>query len=182
MIDPGLTDKVVLVTGGNNPFGIGAEIARRFASLGAPVFVHGHPYEVDVPSEGQAREPGLPFFFEQQKKSAGEVAASIREAGGKAAHWDGDLREPENVGLLFKEAEEAFGQVDILVNNAAEYEADTFLPSGTSGPVGELWDAGPSILKKDVRELILEKARKFPKSRTGRAGKHGPKPKKGRGR
>ena len=31
MIDPGLKDKVVLVTGGNNPFGIGAAIARAFA-------------------------------------------------------------------------------------------------------------------------------------------------------
>jgi NAD(P)-dependent dehydrogenase (short-subunit alcohol dehydrogenase family) len=31
VIDPGLKDKVVLVTGGNNPFGIGAAIARAFA-------------------------------------------------------------------------------------------------------------------------------------------------------
>jgi len=32
MIDPGLTKKVVLITGGNNPYGIGAAIARNFAS------------------------------------------------------------------------------------------------------------------------------------------------------
>ena len=40
MIDPGVKDKVVLITGGNNPFGIGAAIARAFASHGAKVFIH----------------------------------------------------------------------------------------------------------------------------------------------
>ena len=145
MIDPALNERVVLITGGNNPYGIGAEIARKFASLGALVFVHGYRQEIDFPSEGRNQTPGLPFFFEQQTKSAGEVAAAIRESGGKAAHWDGDLRDPKNVALLFEKAEEAFGQIDILVNNAAEYEADTFVPSNTSGEIRELWDGGPSI-------------------------------------
>ena len=40
MIDPGLTGKVALVTGGNNPYGIGAAIAREFSSHGAKVFIH----------------------------------------------------------------------------------------------------------------------------------------------
>jgi NAD(P)-dependent dehydrogenase (short-subunit alcohol dehydrogenase family) len=35
MIDPGLDQKVALVTGGNNPQGIGAAIARVFAAQGA---------------------------------------------------------------------------------------------------------------------------------------------------
>ena len=150
MIDPGLNEKVVLVTGGNNPYGIGAEIARKFASLGAQVFIHGYRQEIDFPSESQNQEPGLPFFFEQQKKSADEVAASISEAGGMAAHWDGDLRNHQNVTLLFEKAEKAFGQIDILVNNAAEYEADTFIPSDIAGEIGELWEAGPSISTIDV--------------------------------
>ena len=40
MIDLGLKDKVALITGGNNPFGIGAAIAMAFASQGAKVFIH----------------------------------------------------------------------------------------------------------------------------------------------
>jgi NAD(P)-dependent dehydrogenase (short-subunit alcohol dehydrogenase family) len=32
MIDPGLKGKVAIVTGGNNPFGIGAAIARALAA------------------------------------------------------------------------------------------------------------------------------------------------------
>jgi NAD(P)-dependent dehydrogenase (short-subunit alcohol dehydrogenase family) len=40
MLDSGLKDKVVLVTGGNNPFGIGAAIARAFSSQSANLFIH----------------------------------------------------------------------------------------------------------------------------------------------
>jgi 3-oxoacyl-[acyl-carrier protein] reductase len=145
MIDLGLNEKVVLVTGGNNPYGIGAAIAREFATHGAEVFIHGYCQDVDHSSISQKQEPGLQFFFEQQKKSAEEVAASIREAGGKAEHWDGDLRDHQNVTLLFEKAEKAFGQIDILVNNAAEYVADTFMPSDSSGKMGKLWEGGPSI-------------------------------------
>ena len=150
MIDTGLNKKVVLVTGGNNPYGIGAAIARNFASHGAHVFIHGYLQEVDFPSENEKQEPGLPFFFEQQKKSASVVAESIRKAGGKAAHWDGDLRDPKNITLLFEKAEKTFGQIDILVNNAAEYAADTFIPSDSSEKLGEVWEAGPSISTIDL--------------------------------
>ena len=40
MIDTGLKDKVVLITGGNNPHGIGAAAAKAFAAQGASVVIH----------------------------------------------------------------------------------------------------------------------------------------------
>ena len=40
MIDTGLKDKVVLVTGGNNPYGTGSATARAFAAEGAKVVVN----------------------------------------------------------------------------------------------------------------------------------------------
>ena len=154
MIDPGLRDKVVLVTGGNNPFGIGAAIAKAFAAHGAHVFIHYFRYTVGLSDEEPAsrdpQEAGLPFFFEQQEKTADEVVASIRESGGRAESWEGDLRDPENVSALFERTEKAFGQVDILVNNAAEYLADTFLPLTASGEKEELWQGGPSVSTIDV--------------------------------
>ena len=154
MIDSGLKDKVVLVTGGNNPFGIGAAIARAFSSQSANLFIHFFRQEIDFLYKDQSncdsQEPGLGFFSEQQRKTADEVVASIRKAGGKAASWEGDLRDPKNVNLLFEEAEEAFGRVDILVNNAAEYVADTFLPSIALGKDADLWEGGPPISTIDV--------------------------------
>ena len=148
MIDPGLKDKVALITGGNNPFGIGAAIARLFATHGAKVFIHYFRQPTELPDGQQKRrepqDPGLAFFFKQQAKTADEVLASIWDIGGKAESWEGDLREPENVHRLFEQAEKAFGHVDILVNNAAEYTADTFLPSGSLGEKKEVWEEGPT--------------------------------------
>lgn len=149
MIDPGLKGKVVLVTGGNNPCGIGASIARNFASHGSFVFIHYLCQDLTLPDEVRgesgSQKPGLAFFFQQQRKNAEEVIDSIREDGGKAESWEGDLRDPENVYLLFEEAEKTFGQVDILVNNATEYEADTFLPTEALGDGSPLWEGGPAI-------------------------------------
>lgn len=154
MIDPGLKEKVVLVTGGNNPFGIGASIARAFASHGAHVFIHYFRQEIDFADAKQGKshsqDPGLAFFFEQQRKTADEVMASIRKSGGKTESWEADLRKPENVNRLFEQAENAFGHVDILVNNAAEYLADTFLPSEALGNEAELWEGGPAISTIDI--------------------------------
>jgi len=154
MIDPGLNEKVVLVTGGNNPYGIGAAIARAFASHGSKVFIHYFRQEMTLPDDSHdnsdTQETGLPFFFEQQRKTADEVIASIREYGGNAESWEGDLRDPRKVNHLFEQAEKAFGHVDILVNNAAEYIADTFLPSNASGESTKLWEGGPTISTLDV--------------------------------
>lgn len=88
MINPGLKDKVVLITGGNNPHGIGATIARTFAAQGAKVFFHFYSYVVDLPEdagqEDNPDQPGLVFFFRQQEKNAEEVLASNRGNGGIA--------------------------------------------------------------------------------------------------
>lgn len=149
MIDPGLRNKVALVTGANNPLGIGAAIARALASHGLPVFIHYYRHEAEFGdkqrSPDQLSAPGLPLYSQQQTKTADEVVESIRESGGKAVSWEGDLREAETVDLLFRHAEEAFGQVDILVNNAAEYSADTFLPPAVTGEDVMLWEGGPPL-------------------------------------
>jgi 3-oxoacyl-[acyl-carrier protein] reductase len=146
VIDPGLKDRVALISGGNNPLGIGAAIARALASHDTKVFIHYFRQAIIMSDEDQKSQdpqnPGLEFFLKQQAKTADEVLASIRDSGGTAESWEGDLRVPENVHRLFEQAEKTFGQVDILVNNAAEYTADTFLPNIT-GEITEVWGEGP---------------------------------------
>lgn len=152
MIDSGLKDKVTLVTGGNNPFGIGAAIARALASCGSRVFIHYFRQTADSPTDDsnadQPQDPGMAFYYKQQEKTPDEVIASIRESGGNAKCWEADLREADSVVRLFEEAEKAFGHVDILVNNAAEYFPDTFLPPDSLG--GELWEGGPTLSTIDA--------------------------------
>ena len=79
-----------------------------------------------------------------QTKSADETVRAIREQGGRAACWEADLADPAVIPELFDTAERELGPVDVLVNNAAEYQADTFLPP-QSFEDGEpaLWEGGP---------------------------------------
>jgi 3-oxoacyl-[acyl-carrier protein] reductase len=149
MIDSGLKDKTVLVTGGNNPHGIGAATAKAFAAQGAAVFIHylRQPFDPkSVKDQKELQTPGLPFFFAQQAKSAEELVQEIKKAGGKAASWECDLAITKAIPALFDCAEDELGPVDVLVNNAAEYLADTFVPkSMLKDQDAALWKGGPWI-------------------------------------
>jgi 3-oxoacyl-[acyl-carrier protein] reductase len=121
MIDPGLRNRAVLVTGANNPIGIGAAIALDFAAVGAKVFLHYRrtPYE---------QSAGIDMYRSQQTKSCDEVRERISSAGGTAHSYEADFSDLASVVQLFDAAEEAIGPIEILVNNAAAWTADTFLP------------------------------------------------------
>lgn len=125
MIDTKLKDKVVIVTGANNPCGIGAATAKAFATEGARVFItyfRHSPEEyggIGIEEALQATRPGLPFYYTMQTKSADEVLQAINDQGGQAGTWEADLANPSNIPLIFDRAEAAFGPVDVLVNNAA---------------------------------------------------------------
>ncbi len=132
MIDTGLKSKVATVTGANNPYGIGAAIARALASQGSNIFIHYYSHEIDFPidkpNSNTQDKPGIAFFFKQQTKNADEVINSIQEIGSRVYSMEGNLSNPSLVIDLFNNAENKFGPVDILVINAAEHIADTFLP------------------------------------------------------
>ncbi len=113
-----LSGHVALVTGANH--GIGGATAARLASSGASVVISYLAIE-DEP------DPGIPEAYRTNRaKDAGEVLESIAAAGGSATALEADLSDGETVGRLFDAAEKSFGPVDILVNNATGWVADTF--------------------------------------------------------
>jgi 3-oxoacyl-[acyl-carrier protein] reductase len=127
-----LTGKVALVTGANNPMGIGAASARALARAGVKVFITylRVPPEQECPSAAagqqpyvpdgeQPSEPGWALYSFMRMKHPDEVIEAIRREGGTAAAWEADLANVETVPALFGRAESAFGPVDILINNAA---------------------------------------------------------------
>ncbi len=145
MIDPGLTGKVALITGGNNPHGIGAATARALAAQGVAVFIHFFRQSAEVSGvSADSNGPGLGFYLAMQTRSADEVVRTIRDHGGRAESWEADLGDALVIPELFDRAEQALGPVDILVNNAADYAADTFLPDrGLERGDRALWAEGP---------------------------------------
>ena len=88
-----LEDKVAVVTGAGS--GIGKAIAEAFASEGAKVVVADQSYE-----------------------SARDTAQEIEAIGGTAAFVKADVSRLADMERLHRETLDAFGPVDIVVNNA----------------------------------------------------------------
>jgi len=132
MVDTGLKGKVALITGANH--GIGAATAVAFAREGADVFLtymrlspekHG---AIGPRAIKTAEEPGPDYYYRILGRDAEAVIASTRALGGRCQARETDLSDPGNIPCLMDEAEDAFGKVDVLVNNAAHDRPDSFLP------------------------------------------------------
>jgi 3-oxoacyl-[acyl-carrier protein] reductase len=155
MIDPQLKDKVVLITGANNPHGIGAATARALAEQRSRLFLH-YFRAASVPpqlsEQGSAKlalsSPGAAFYNAQLAKSADEVLASLRKLGAEAHALEADLADTSLIPRLFDEAERSLGPVEIVINNAAAWEGDTFVPSGAelANQLFELWTDRPASI------------------------------------
>ncbi|MEO1138001.1 MAG: 3-oxoacyl-ACP reductase family protein [Pseudomonadota bacterium] len=89
-----LVGKTAIVTGGGRD--IGRAVAIKLASEGANVAIN----------------------YYSSSKGADETVAEIEAAGGKASAMQGDLNNRSDVDALVSATVEAFGGVNILVNNA----------------------------------------------------------------
>src|SRR5215204_5279943 len=137
MIDPELRDKVVLVTGANNPFGIGAAIAEAFAAQGTSIFItylrsRPEEYGIDAATAANATTPGEEFYRARNADAPDAVLGRLREHAVRVGSAEIDLTDLEAIPRLFSQVEETLGPVDILINNAAHSVSDSFIPASSS--------------------------------------------------
>jgi NAD(P)-dependent dehydrogenase (short-subunit alcohol dehydrogenase family) len=90
-----LTGKAAVITGGDS--GIGRAVAIAFAREGADVLIS----------------------YLSEHEDAKDTARYVEEAGRKCVLVAGDLSERSHAKTIIPKAVEAFGRVDVLVNNAA---------------------------------------------------------------
>lgn len=93
-----LVGKVAIVTGGSK--GIGASIAEELAEEGASVVVN----------------------YSTSREEADLVVQSIKRKCGKAIAVQANMTNQIDIDRLFCETKNAFGKLDILINNAGFYE------------------------------------------------------------
>ena len=123
MIDYGIKGKVALITGANNPQGIGAATVFAFAQQGAKVVLvyKREPRDYD---ETKTDSNGTDRYFKANAGSADVVAAKLQEAGAECLVLESDISNEEQVKEIYRAALERFGRVDILVNNAASCDME----------------------------------------------------------
>ena len=109
-----LQDKNAVVTGSAQ--GLGAAIALAYAQAGAHV-----------------------VLADRTLEPLGELQAKIEGLGRKALSIVVDIANLESVEACARKAQEHFGRVDILVNNAA-----------IGGPAGPLWELDPAAWKETL--------------------------------
>src|SRR2546425_7183718 len=95
-----LAGRVALVTGASR--GVGKAVALALARQGASVALAAKTVEP------HAKLPG----------TLGDVVREVESAGGKALAIQTDVRDPEQIERMVTRTVEAFGRLDVLVNNA----------------------------------------------------------------
>ncbi len=130
MIDTGLHNRIAIITGANH--GIGAATAKALAAQGAGVLI--------TYLKLSGASDAIPDLYHAARATgATAVVEAIRVAGGRAEALEADLSDPHAIPQLFDYAEATLGPADILVHNAAYWEADTLLAPGIDPDAPGLW-------------------------------------------
>ena len=118
MVDYGLKDKVAIITGANNPWGIGATTALAFAREGAKVVLVYkkvfRPFDVTKMDRN-----GVDRYYGANAGNADDVESKLKEMGAVYIVMESDISDENAVKEIYSKVLEKYGQVDVLFNNAA---------------------------------------------------------------
>ena len=125
MINYGLANKVAVITGANNPQGIGAATALALAREGAKVVL---VYK-KVPRPFDPGKTGVNGVDRYYAANAGDAAAVERKLQALGADYlilERDISDETGVKDIYEAVMARYGRVDILVNNAATDDENGF--------------------------------------------------------
>ena len=125
MVNYGLQGRVAIITGANNPQGIGATTALAFAREGAKVvLVYKKVFRPFDPAKMDRN--GVDRYYGANAGNAEEVERRLQELGAEYLVMESDISDEACVKEIYAATLERFGRVDILVNNAATDDENGF--------------------------------------------------------
>ena len=123
MINYGLKNRVALITGANNPQGIGATTALAFAREGAKVVLVYkkifRPFD-----KNKTDKNGTDRYFEANAGNADIVESKLKEINADYIILESDISNEDDVKAIYSTVMDRYERIDILVNNAAEGDMD----------------------------------------------------------
>ena len=125
MVDYGLKNKVALITGANNPWGIGAATALAFAREGAKVALVYKKIERPFDATKTDRN-GVDRYYGANAGDASAVEAKLKEMNADYLVIESDISNEDCVKEIYSVVIAKYGKVDVLVNNAATDDENGF--------------------------------------------------------
>ena len=125
MVNYGLNGRVAIITGANNPQGIGATTALAFAREGAKVVL---VYKkIDRPFDpAKTGKNGVDRYYGANAGNADAVEAKLKELGADYLIIESDISDEAAVKEIYAQVLQKYGKVEILVNNAATDDENGF--------------------------------------------------------
>ena len=118
MVDYGLKNKVAIITGANNPWGIGAATALAFVREGAKVVLIYKKVFSPFDATKMDRN-GVDRYYGANAGNADAVEAKLKEMGADYIVLESDISDEDCVKEIYSTVLEKYGRVDVLFNNAA---------------------------------------------------------------
>ena len=125
MVNYGLKDRVAIITGANNPQGIGATTALAFAREGAKVVLVYKRIQRPFDKNKTDRN-GADRYYQANAGNADIVESKLQEMHADYLILESDITQEDAVKEIYSIALERYGRIDILVNNAADGDMDGF--------------------------------------------------------
>lgn len=152
-MDIGIKDKVAIITGTNNPMGIGAATALAMADEGAKIAMIYSRVKLSYNPQKTA-DIGIDWYKEKIGGNAYETELALKAKNVPYVVVEGDISDENVVKSFYDTVEAELGPVDILVNNASRYAEEDNILMVDAKELKTVYDVNVNSTLYMIREFV----------------------------